>query len=234
VHISDVSCLSVEVLGLLRWRLQYFTMKFIEVALLLTTAVSAAPVSTEATWSGWKNVKHLFVFGDSYTQTGFDVKGAQPSLSNPFGNPPYPGWTSSNGPNWVGFLTSTYNASKLLTYNVAYGGATVDSNLVTPYQPTVLSLKNQVQDLYIPSYGTPNNASASWEASDSLHAFFIGINDVGNSWWLDNATALYDRIFDVYAGLLDQVYDTGARNFLFLSVPPSALDAGEWKLEYRE
>jgi hypothetical protein len=28
--------------------------------------------------------------GDSYTQTGFDVNGAQPNAANPFGNPPYP------------------------------------------------------------------------------------------------------------------------------------------------
>lgn len=212
-------------------------MKYIGWTCTLATVVSAVPLSTQSTWSGWKNVKHLFVFGDSYTQTGFDVKGAQPSLSNPLGNPTYPGWTSSNGPNWVGFLTTTYNASKLLTYNVAYGGATVDADLVTPYTPTVLSLKNQVQDEYIPAYGTPSNASVSWTASDSLHAFFIGINDVGNSWWLDNATTIYDKIFTVYGGLLDQVYDTGARNFLFLSVPPVNLAPitlvnGNWSIEH--
>jgi hypothetical protein len=33
--------------------------------------------------------------GDSYTQTGFNVSLTQPSLSNPMGNPPFPGWTSS-------------------------------------------------------------------------------------------------------------------------------------------
>ena len=210
--------------------------KFTTLALALVSTVSAAPLATGSTWSGWKNVKHLFVFGDSYTQTGFDVKGTQPSLSNPFGNPPYPGWTSSNGPNWVGFLTTTYNASKLLTYNVAYGGATVDADLVKPYTPTVVSLKNQVQDQYIPTYGKQANSAAPWTASDSLHAFFIGINDVGNSWWLDNATTLYDSIFKVYGGLLDQVYDTGARNFLFLSVPPVnlaplTLQNGDWSIE---
>jgi hypothetical protein len=134
------------------------------------------------------------------------------------GNPPYPGWTSSNGPNWVDFLTTTYNASLLYTYNLAYGGATVDSALVAPWRPDVLSLKNQVQDLYLPNYN-PAPAAAPWKAADSLFAFFIGINDVGNTWWLNNAT-LYDQIFSVYNGLLEQTYETGARNFLFLSVPP--------------
>lgn len=157
--------------------------------------------------------------GDSYTQTGFDPKSTQPSSTNPFGNPPWPGWTSSNGPNWVGFLTATYNKTKIQTYNLAYGGATVDSALVAPFEPTVLSLKNQVQDQFVPIYGS-HPATAPWKDSDSLFAFWIGINDVGNSWWLSNATELYDQIFTVYDGLLESIYATGARNFLFLSVPP--------------
>ncbi|CAO2655906.1 Nn.00g047090.m01.CDS01 [Neocucurbitaria sp. VM-36] len=193
--------------------------KSIALALSLATSTLAAPYyANTSSWSGWKNVKHFFVFGDSYTQTGFDVNGTQPSPSNPFGNPTYPGWTSSNGPNWVGFLTTTYNASALLTYNLAYGGATVDSALVTPYAPTVLSLKDQVTTEFLPTYGS-HPSSAPWTSSSSLFAFFIGINDVGNSWWLNNAT-LYDAIFSEYESLLDQVYETGARNFLFLSTPP--------------
>jgi phospholipase/lecithinase/hemolysin len=189
-------------------------------ALVLSLAATslAKPFATNRSWSGWRNVKQLFVFGDSYTQTGFDPKAAQPSASNPFGNPAYPGWTSSNGPNWVGFLTTTYNQSRILTYNMAYGGATVDSALVTPYASTVISMKDQVETQYLPIYG-PHPATAPWTGDSSLFAFFIGINDVGNSWYLNNAT-LYDTIFSEYARLLDQVYDTGARNFLFLSVPP--------------
>ena len=120
-----------------------------------------------------------------------------------------------SGPNWVDFLTYTYNESLIQTYNLAYGGATIDSALVTPYAPTVLSVKNQVQDEYLPTYGSKH----AWKSSDSLVAFFIGINDVGNSWWLNNAT-LYDMIFSEYQSLVEQVYQTGARNFLFLNVPP--------------
>ncbi|KAF2130279.1 carbohydrate esterase family 16 protein [Dothidotthia symphoricarpi CBS 119687] len=191
--------------------------KLVAVSLLFATSVLAAP-SASASWKGWKTMKNLFVFGDSYSQTGFDPNGTQPSASNPFGNPTYPGWTSSNGPNWVGFLTTTYNASRLQTYNLAYGGATVDSALVTPYASTVLSLKNQVKDEFLPIYGA-HPSIAPWKSADSLFAFFIGINDVGNTWWLNNGT-LYDQIFSVYSGLLSDVYATGARNFLFLSVPP--------------
>ncbi|KAH9862578.1 hypothetical protein IAQ61_009995 [Plenodomus lingam] len=156
--------------------------------------------------------------GDSYTQTGFNVNGTQPNANNPFGNPGYPGWTSSNGPNWIGFLSTTYNASRLLTYNLAYGGATVDSALVTPYAPTVLSLKDQVELEFLPTYGS-HDPSTPWSSQSSLFAFFIGINDVGNSWAANNST-LYDAIFGEFAGLVDKVYAVGARNFLFLSTPP--------------
>ncbi|KAL6702900.1 hypothetical protein ACN47E_000801 [Coniothyrium glycines] len=194
--------------------------KSIAITLALATSGLAAPAPSKSSssWSGWKNVKQFFVFGDSYTQTGFDVNGTQPNAANPLGNPAYPGYTSSNGPNWAGFLTTTYNASKILTYNMAYGGATVDSALVAPYQPTVLSLKDQVTKEFLPRYGS-HPADAPWTSASSLFAFFIGINDVGNSWWLGNNT-LYDAIFSEYAQLLDSVYSTGARNFLFLSTPP--------------
>ncbi|KAF1945313.1 hypothetical protein EJ02DRAFT_338781 [Clathrospora elynae] len=185
---------------------------------LATTGLAAPLCSNSSSWSGWSNVKHLFVFGDSYTQTGFNVNGTQPSPSSPLGNPPYPGYTSSNGPNWVDFLTATYNATALLTYNLAYGGATVDTALVTPYAPTVLSLKDQVQAEFLPTYGS-HPAFAPWTSETALFAFFIGINDVGNSWYLANST-LYDTIFSVYSALLEKIYETGARNFLFLSTPP--------------
>lgn len=57
-------------------------------------------------WPGWPGVKFLFTLyvllipllgcalisnsGDSYTHTGFDLKGPQPDMANPLGNPPYP------------------------------------------------------------------------------------------------------------------------------------------------
>lgn len=187
-------------------------------SLTLGLSLITSALATNSSWSGWSSIRTLFVFGDSYTQTGFSPTSTQPSPSNPFGNPPYPGWTSSNGPNWVGFLTTTYNASTILTYNLAYGGATVDSALVTPYAPTVISMKDQVEKQFVPIYGGKPDA-APWSGESSLFAFWIGINDVGNSWWLNNGT-LYDAIFTTYASLLEQVYETGARNFLFLNVPP--------------
>jgi phospholipase/lecithinase/hemolysin len=158
------------------------------------------------------------ISGDSYTQTGYNATLTQPTPTNPLGNPTYPGYTSSNGPNWVDYLTVKYNASTLLTYNIAYGGATVDSTLVAPYEPTVSSIVNQVNDEWYPVYA--NRTAAKWTSEDTLFAIFDGINDVGNSWYKPNTTELNAQIFSVLYGLVNKLYDTGARNFAFINVPP--------------
>ncbi|KAK0259867.1 hypothetical protein LTS09_005711 [Friedmanniomyces endolithicus] len=177
---------------------------------------SAAP---KVYWPGWAGISHLVVFGDSYTTTGFNVSGAQPSVNNPLGNPSYPGYTATNGPNWVDFLTTTYNATFIETINLAYGGATVDSALVAPYLPTVLSLKDQVNTEYLPIYAS-HPAFFPWTSSDTLFAAFLGINDVGNAYGRSNSSDIFAKEFQEYAGLVDKLYQTGARNFLFLNTPP--------------
>lgn len=131
---------------------------------------------------------------------------------------PYTETSQVNGPNWVDFLTTTYNKSFIETVNLAYGGATVDTNLVAPYLPTVLSLQQQIEDEYVPNY-TKSNASLRWKPHDTLFGIFIGINDVGNSYETKNSS-LNGIIFSVYSTLVDELYQTGARNFLFLNVPP--------------
>ncbi|KAK7975893.1 hypothetical protein PG989_014356 [Apiospora arundinis] len=206
---------------------------------VLAAGVVAAPsqLKTRCTastkWPGWDGIKHAFIFGDSYTTTVSEADQRVPRervqsylgttfpSKPPSGNPTYPGWTSSNGPNWVDYLTVKYNASLLQTYNLAVGGATVDSALVKPYLPTVLSVKQQVLDVFMPTYASPSSGLPQWTGSDTLFAFWIGINDVGNSYWQDDTAELNRKIFAVYADVVRTLYaDAGARNFLFLNVPP--------------
>ena len=142
----------------------------------------------------------------------------QPTPTNPLGNPPYPGWTASNGPNWVDYLTTKYNESLVLTYNLAWGGATIDSDLVAPYQPTVSSVAEQIENEWFPTYA--RKQVAPWSSDDTLFAVFDGINDVGNSWYQPDSASLNAAIIAVYHGLVDELYYAGARNFLFLNVPP--------------
>ncbi|RAL63350.1 hypothetical protein DID88_003774 [Monilinia fructigena] len=197
--------------------------------IFLISSIQGAPLVRDtqkhcpatSNWPGWGKVEYAFIFGDSYTQTGFETNGTQPTPTNPLGNPPYPGSPATNGQNWVDYLTVKYNKSTLLTYNLAYGGATVNSNLVAPYKPEVSSIAEQIENQFFPTYaGKPE--TVSWSSENTLFAIFDGINDVGNSYALGvpATTNLNERIMAAYHGLVDELYYIGARNFAFFNVPP--------------
>ncbi|KAI8675987.1 hypothetical protein NCS57_00501600 [Fusarium keratoplasticum] len=165
--------------------------------------------------------KYLITFGDSYSQTGFDISGEKPSSSNPLGNPPFPGWTASGGVNWVGSMAAEVNSSLVLAYNFAYGGATVDADIVTPYLPTVHSMEDQV-DLFVNNLAKRPDY-APWKASNTLAGVWMGVNDVGNSHWAPNVTDIMEASVARYFELLQVLYDSGLRRFVLLSVPPTNL-----------
>jgi hypothetical protein len=140
--------------------------------------------------------------------------------------------TSSNGPNWVGYLRSTYNITNTQVFNLAYGGATIDSKLVTPYLPTyasrflpvkfiissptlhTISVQSIVTQVGLfDQYLARKPAGAKWSSNNTLFAFWIGINDVGNSYYWTNTTqaafhkTLMNRLFGqvtfvIYQGCL--------------------------------
>ncbi|KAL8651476.1 MAG: hypothetical protein Q9210_003231 [Variospora velana] len=156
--------------------------------------------------------------GDSYTSTSFNINGPQPSIENPLGNPAYPGATSANGPNYVDFLTTTYNQSFIRTFNLGYGGATIDPSLVgSPYGLIVQSFRQQVQEEFVPTYAT--NSGVEWTGSNSLFTVFFGINDVILSYGQRNSTLNF-LLIKSYENYVQKLYAAGARNFLFMNVPP--------------
>lgn len=157
--------------------------------------------------------------GDSYSQTGFDVSSTQPSAANPLGNPALPGWTASGGLNWVGSVVTQFNSSLTLSYNFAYGGATTDADLVAPYADTVLSFIDQVKQFTDSSVAT----NGPWTAENALVGVWMGVNDVGNSYWEDGEDELLGKVLDAYFKQLQVLYDTGLRQFALLSVPRKSL-----------
>ncbi|KAF9014207.1 hypothetical protein BDQ17DRAFT_1342275 [Cyathus striatus] len=161
----------------------------------------------------WGDTKFLFTFGDSYTTDGFNISAGV--------NSPVPGFTSSNGPNWVQFLGGTYNVTDTTVFNLASGGATIDAALVPPFEPTVLSIVDQVSQFK--QFLASKPAGAKWQSSDSLFAFWIGINDVGNSFPWTNVTKpqFYGVLLDRLETQLEELHTLGARSFLFLTVPPT-------------
>ena len=102
--------------------------------------------------------------GDSYSQTGFGITSTKPSSSSPLGNPTYPSWTTSGGPNWIGYLIENYNMTLAYAYNFAYEGATVNASLVAPCESTVLSSINRVKQFSNNVVGKPSYVP--WTATD--------------------------------------------------------------------
>jgi len=181
-------------------------MRLFSVAAVLAASSSLVSALT------WSSTKFFFIFGDSYTDDGYRVTNGI--------NSAVPGFTSSNGPNWAMFLSSTFNATNTSVYNLAWGGATTDSALVTPFESTVHSFVDQVNTFN--EVFTPAPAEAPWQSSNSLFAVFIGINDVGNSWDWTNVTqhGFHITLLNRYFGQVEDLFAKGARNFLFINVPP--------------
>ncbi|CCM06439.1 uncharacterized protein FIBRA_08701 [Fibroporia radiculosa] len=179
-----------------------------------TTALALSAITAVSGQLTWNATKFLFTFGDSYTTDGFNITLGVNSTD--------PGYTSSNGPNWVEYLGGSYNVTDTKVFNLASGGATIDAALVAPYEPTVLSIVDQVSQFQ--EYLAAKPYGAQWDSADSLFAIWIGINDVGNSYAWTNVTSqsafhtiLMERLFSQ----VDILYEDGARNFLFLTVPPT-------------
>ncbi|KAF8591196.1 carbohydrate esterase family 16 protein [Ramaria rubella] len=182
------------------------------------SSTTSAPVGSSTV--GLAQIKHFFSFGDSYTDTGFNPSGALagPSSSNPLGNPNFPGVTSSGGENWVGYLLETFNKTRTYSYNFAFSGATLDSSLAAPSSPSVVSVRNQIEQEFLPGLGQ-KPATVPWTAADSLFAIFDGINDVLNIDGSGNQVTAQQPFFTLYTTLVNELYNAGARNFLFIGVP---------------
>ncbi|KAJ7346254.1 fungal cellulose binding domain-containing protein [Mycena albidolilacea] len=162
-------------------------------------------------------ITYWFPFGDSYTTTGFDPNDTLPSVGNPLGNPAFPGETGGGGENFVGFDTTVYNRSLILTYDYAVGGAVIDPTLVSPI---TLSLPDGVDEFLVGAGKKP--ATAPWTSENALFSVWIGINDIGNTFYLGGDRAAFsDTLLDAYFVQVQRLVEAGGRNFLFINVPPT-------------
>lgn len=118
-------------------------------------------------------------------------------------------------------MAAEVNSSLVLAYNFAYGGATVDADIVTPYLPTVHSMEDQV-DLFVNNLAAKPDY-APWKASNTLAGVWMGVNDVGNSHWAPNVTDIMEAAVTRYFELLQVLYDSGLRRFVLLTVPRKSI-----------
>ncbi|KAF7966558.1 hypothetical protein HWV62_37883 [Athelia sp. TMB] len=174
-----------------------FSLALVASSFAVARVASAMAVSGA---TGPATPNYWFSFGDSYSTTGFSPSGTLPAPGNPLGNPAYPGNTGAGGSNWVDVCTTVYNASLLLTWNYAYSGATVDAALVAPYYPTTLSLKDQVGEFLA-------GVAAPWTPADALFSVWIGINDLGYSYYWTNGSrsTFADVLLDAEFGLVEKL-----------------------------
>lgn len=150
---------------------------------------------------------------------------------------------------WPRELVTNYSASakqKTTLWDYAVSGATVDNTIVNH---TVVDIKGEClgapkaesllessfrgafvltyvhsaspgQTTNFVSELSPPPKNLSWTGSNSLMAFFIGINDVANSQSAANQTALHEQILDSYLSSVERLRKAGAKQFLFLNTPP--------------
>ncbi|KAF9047805.1 hypothetical protein BJ165DRAFT_1344738, partial [Panaeolus papilionaceus] len=184
-----------------------------------TTTRTTTPVPTSTTPPSSRGPNFWFSFGDSYTSTGFSATGTRPNNANPIGNPNFPGYPTTPGANWVGWLTSTYNSSQLFTYNYAVGGATIDQTIVPPYSSNIPSVVQQVTT-FLNSVGS-KPSTTPWTSSNALFSIWIGINDLAATYGRGgDRGAFSDQLLNSEFAQVKKLYDVGARNFLFVNVPP--------------
>lgn len=97
----------------------------------------------------------------------------------------------------------------MLVYDYALGGDTVGG------------VKRQVHKDFLPHLATRPDW-APWSASDTLFITWIGINDCALNVFSshDPSVAMGKSVEELFA-LQEELYQAGARNFLFIDVPPT-------------
>lgn len=116
---------------------------------------------------------------------------------------------AAGGENWIDYDTTTYNKSLVLTYNYAYSGATIDSNLVAPYTPTVRSFTDQVDEFL--------TSTAPWTSSNTLFSVWIGINDIDRTYLNGgDRDAFSDTLVNAYFALVQKLVSDNIFSYSFL------------------
>ncbi|GAA5993450.1 hypothetical protein JCM10908_002195 [Rhodotorula pacifica] len=163
----------------------------------------------------------IFAFGDSYSATGYDPDKGVDKI-------PGIGKTTSGGYNWLQFLASTDLTQPVALYDFAYTGAVINSSII--YNSTasvtppdfVQQVATWTKYFAIPGGSAVKKGQVKWKPNRALFAIWFGINDVGlETLLLENPVDMIPRIFGTMSVLIHDLYTNGARNFLFLTVPPT-------------
>lgn len=85
--------------------------------------------------------------------------------------------TAADSINWVGYLTTQYNDTTVLSYNHAVYGATVNKSIVASDPDVPQDLVYQMVDEFGQNYCPPHTTGLGWSSEGALFGVWIGINE---------------------------------------------------------
>ncbi|RDW77944.1 carbohydrate esterase family 16 protein [Coleophoma crateriformis] len=179
----------------------------------VNAATSATAATASASSSASSGTKYLMVFGDSYSSDGFWPGSETPSSEAPLGVAS-PGTTTDAGLNWLGVTATELNTSLTLGFDYAEYGATTDNSLVSGATNDLIAQVTEFQ-----TYTAHNASDIAWTSDNTMAVVWMGINDVGNSFW-DNFETPFETVLDQYFTQLQNLYDAGIRYFTLFMIPP--------------
>lgn len=197
--------------------------------------LSPASMATVFLTASCVSARKLFHFGDSYSTTRFQYTGAQPSTSNPIGNPAFPGTTYAGGINWVGDLIKgrlfssavvhrrpltlipaqpTSGGSPTFVYNYAYPGAVFNST-ISNSDRSIPDFQAQAVAWYQQLVAPANNIT--FDPAHDVFSVYFGTNDINIS---GSNTTVFPAMWDSWLHTMGELYNAGARRFLIFGMDP--------------
>ncbi|EIN12675.1 hypothetical protein PUNSTDRAFT_60790 [Punctularia strigosozonata HHB-11173 SS5] len=182
----------------------------------------------------WSDIEYVYAFGDSYTFVQGTLGHANFSFIGDAFNLPFtpkqllsnqiiPKNTSSDGSNWIEFLTGCLgghpSSCRRQLWDFAFAGSDIDANLLPLHHNFTVPLVDQVKQ-----FVTYAKDVIPHPAKKTLTAWWIGINDTGDS--SNNASitdwnAFWDAEMTSYFNAVQSAFDNGLRGaHLFINVPP--------------
>ncbi|KAI8291539.1 putative transcriptional regulatory protein [Colletotrichum sp. SAR11_57] len=165
-----------------------------------------------ANWGGFNTIRNIWTAGASIDYIG---SGAL-SYS-----------TTANGPNHINYIVNARGANNVNLNKFAFPGAVTDSRYATPtsvlgFNP-IINWNDQITN--IANVFSAARLAGNASSRDSLF-IFLGSNtgnDVLNTYNTTNQPQLITNLIGTIRSKFDQIYNAGARNFIFLSVLPAEL-----------
>ncbi|CAI0644523.1 unnamed protein product [Colletotrichum noveboracense] len=135
--------------------------------------------------------------------------------------------TTANGPNHINYIVNARGANNVNLNKFAFPGAVTDSRYATPtsvlgFNP-IINWNDQITN--IANVFSAARLAGNASSRDSLF-IFLGSNtgnDVLNTYNTTNQPQLITNLIGTIRTKFDQIYNAGARNFIFLSVLPAEL-----------